>query len=443
VRISKRTRKDLDSMNELNVVTLAPLLSSQQDNGHVYWFHSTLHETFHLNTAANHITLCPIENSPDWGIGTFSVSAKRRQRLSHFPLFGLKKDILDSEANIRKHFGPNSQVHLHVYDGGFREHILVSELLERNSSWSSSFNYAGWLDPWAKYLVVRNKRIKRTGSNFEEVEFSNPRILKYTETQALAKLFIGNQLEPETYPSFSILAVFQNQSKKLRKTGEVLFFPESEEELDFCLEVAKRVRLAIHRDVSFALQPRWKLVLSESRVKDLEEFGFKVFAANLELREYSYMFSRSQVVVLPYRRSDFYKLQSSGRLLDALTSDCRVVVPSGTALEEYCPSNEEVMKSNMTDPEDTCIKILEQLLEGPPTKTLVYSPINSVNKIIEDARRLKSLISSKSYFRFHPSQKRRLALGYLRLDWYQPLIGLLKALGFPNQLLVDLRSKWG
>jgi hypothetical protein len=430
-------------MNELNVVTLAPLLSSKQNNGHVYWFHSTLHETFHLNTAATHITLCPIENSPEWGIGTFSVSAQRRQRLSHFPLFGLKKDISDSEANIRKHFGPNAQVHLHVYDGGFREYILVSELLERNSSWSSSFNCAGWLDPWAKYLGVRNKRIKSTESNFKEVGFSNPRILKYTETRALAKLFIGNQLEPETYPSFSTLAVFQNQSKKLRKTGDVLFFPESEEELDFCLEVAKRVRVTSHRDLSFALQPRWKLVLSESRVKELEEFGFKVFAANLELGEYSDMFARSHVVVLPYRRSDFYRMQSSGRLLDALTSDCKVVVPSGTALEEYCLPNEEVVKSNMTDPEDTCIKILEQLLDGPPTRTLVYSPKNSVNKILEDARRFNSLISSKSHFSFNSSHKRRLAFGYLRLDWYQPLIGLLKALGFPNQLLVDLRSRWG
>jgi hypothetical protein len=439
----KKARKNLDSMNKLNVVTLAPLLSSKQNNGHVYWFHSTLHETFLLNTEANHITLCPIENSPDWGIGTFSVSAQRRQRLSHFPLFGLKIDILDSEANIRKHFGPNSQVHLHVYDGGFREYILVSELLERNSSWTSSFNFAGWLDPWVKYLEKDDKKIESKENQIGELEFNNPRILKYTETRALAELFIGVRLEPETYPSFSTLAIFQKQIATTKKTTDVSFFPESEEELDFCIAVSKRVNIATQGRVSFALQPRWKLALSEIRIKELEALSFKVFAANLMLDEYSDMFSESQVVVLPYRRGDFYKLQSSGRLLDALTSNCKVVVPSGTALEEACLSNKEVVASNMMDPEDTSAKILHLLLQRVSPKTLVYSPANSVNRIIHDARSLGSLDRSTSGFSFDSCQRQRLAFGYLRLDWYQPFIGVLKALNFPNELLVKIRSRLG
>jgi hypothetical protein len=443
VPISKKAQKNLNSMNKLNVVTLAPLLSSKQDSGHVYWFHSTLHETFLLNSAANHITLCPIKNSPEWGIGTFSLTAKGRQRLSHFPLFGLKIDILDSEANIRKHFGPNSQVHLHVYDGGFREYILVSELLERNKSWTSSFNFAGWLDPWVKYLDMGDKRIGSKENHIGEMELNNPRILKYTETRALAKLFSGVRLEPETYPSFSTLALIQNQSATTKKTTDVSFFPESEEELDFCLAVSERVSMATQGGVSFALQPRWKLTLSESRVKELEALGFKVFAANLMLEEYSDMFSESKVVVLPYRRSDFYKLQGSGRLLDALTSNCKVVVPSGTALEEACLSNKEVVASNMMDPEDTSAKILHLLLQGILPKTLVHSPTNSVNKILHDARSLGSLDDSTYGFSFDSCQRRRLAFGYLRLDWYQPFIGVLKALNFPNELLINIRSRLG
>ena len=70
---------------------------------------------------------------------------------------------------------------------------------------------------------------------------------------------------------------------------------------------------------------------SESWVDSLQRQGFVIVSGGLARDEYAKMLRSSRVVVLAYGQ-EFYRWGSSGKMLDAVRSGARVVVPSDCAM---------------------------------------------------------------------------------------------------------------
>lgn len=433
-------------MSNLNIVTLAPLLSTEQSAGHVFWIHSTLHESFNENHYIKHLTVSPKKNAPDWAIGTLEISAKARRRFSHFPFFRLNRDVKSLESLLQSYFGRNSSVHIHVYDGGFREYLLVSRLLRLHPGRSSSFNFANWLDPWAKYLVNLGAKKKWWGlsKKNEERFLGNQKILMYTETKAFAGLFPNWFPKPNIYPSFSTIASLIGgalpAALSTEKSIDIIFFPETQEEVDFALDVVRDLGLKIQGEIKSAIQPRWGLNLSEDIKRKLRDTGVRLFRDHLPLSEFAEMFLQSKVVVLPYRRMAAYSVQGSGRLLDAISAGCKVIVPEATALEELCESDGQVRSASMNHSLDVADLAAEHLESGASFRSTRYTPSLTVRAIALDAKDAIEHSFEKQFRSVSKAKTVALGFAYITLDWYQPLVGIVKALGLSDKFLAKIRN---
>jgi hypothetical protein len=427
------------------VVTIAPLLSSEANGGHVFWMHQAFQTSFSKIPGLKYITIGPKKFSPDWAVGSLSLSPKMRQRLSHFPLIGMNADIRNVEHAVSNCFNQTELIHLHVYDGGFREYILVSRLLSRNPLWTVSFNFGNWQDPWTKVLLKIGKSTRRWIDKLFLRIFSNPRIFNYAETRALSELFPGTPVSVKIYPSFSAFPSAVMEADPMTSVAkargiDVIFFPESAEELDLCLDVVEKLVPKVDRRLTLAIQPRWEFEISGPWVDQVRQFGISLFPRLLGMEDYVQMFRESKIVLLPYKRLSHYKYQGSGRLRDAITMGCRVLVPEGTALGELAEVYNSVWAVNLGDSEEIA-KLLCVNLELPQVPGVAaFTPLSSANEIVrvsEEFVNQKRLGADKA-FGFYET----LALGtaYLTLDWYQPIVGIAKVIGLPSQVLSRIRN---
>ncbi len=426
------------------IATLAPRLSDGLDEGHVYWFHSVLHQSFQGSSDAHHLTIGPTENAPSWSVGCLSVSAKQRDTMSHFPWIGMGRDVSNCERELNLAFDRRKPIHLHVYDGGFREFILVSRLLKRNPGWTSSFNFANWLDPWDRFFRPNGVIKKFFVRNSSKRMFSDMRIRPYTEALSLGATYPEPHSRPKRYPLFSSLGTMGledgTSSSSQSRDIDVIFFPETSEELGFSIDVLKGVRARSSREVRAAVQPRWGLRISSDLASELNENGVLIFQGNLSLKDYASMFLRSKVVVLPYRRTSHYRFQGSGRLLDAIVAGANLVTPSGTALQEHDYIIPKMRSATMWDADQVSSMVLELFGYDNFVQGSMFNPKKTVSTVTSDAIELRQLpVSKKVYFRALDS----FIVGsfYLTLNWYQPFLALSKLLGISNQSLMKLKSR--
>lgn len=410
----------------------------------MFWMHHAFQTAFSKIPGMQHITIGPKNSCPDWAVGALSLSPKMRQRLSHFPLVGLGVDLLRIQNTATNCFDEGSRIHLHVYDGGFREYIIVLKLLSTNSHWTASFNFGNWLDPWSKLLLGLAKSPRGRFAKLFSRIFENPRILKYTETHALARLFPLDKVGVNPYPSFSAIPSEETAVRPARemirnRPIDMVFFPESEEELEFSLVIIDSLASKVNRSLSLAIQPRWELELSEYWAHQLKSRNIRQFHRILPIELYVQMFRDSKIVVLPYKGLGHYRYQGSGRLRDAIAMGCRVLVPEGTALEELAETYASVSSVTLKDVGEVS-NLLSHMLELPKISgSVAFTPYSSATEIVRASEELMAPEESIGKSSFGMIETLALGSAYLRLDWYQPFLGIAKAVGVPNHLLSEVR----
>jgi len=418
-------------MATLNLVTIAPLLEGGSKAGHVYWFHQSLQMAFGNLKEVSHLTFGTKSSPEDWFVGVFSNSPSARLRLSHFPFLGLARDVGACSSQILHAYGIGAQVHIHVYDGGFREYLLVSALLDMNPRYSCSFNFSNVIDPWSRLfarLLLSKSPLSRSGRNHT----IHSRMLPYTEVRGLADLYDQaiKGATPKLYPMFSIIdsgAHQQQAGAANERKIDVIFFPENSYELDLCAKVIELLRSAETGPKTFSIQPRWGFTLPESLLESSIIGGIEIVPNSVTELEYRDMYLNSRVVVLPYTNTYHYTYQGSGRLLDALASGCHVVVPLETSLGQYSVSTRSVWPVDVLEVSNIAAAIEKAWGSTQISGVTVPTAGHLASSLLEDAQYLQlSAAGTTQDLKLHNQLSKRMRFAYLLLDWYQPLVGLAK-----------------
>ena len=418
-------------MAKVNLVTIAPLLEGGSKAGHVYWFHQSLQMAFADLKEVKHLTFGTKSKPEDWFVGVFSKSPSARLRLSHFPFLGLARDVGACSSQIVHAYGHGAQVHIHVYDGGFREYLLVTALLDKNPSYSCSFNFSNVIDPWSRLfakLPLTKEPLSQGGRN----HMIHSKMLPYTEVRGLAALF-DQAIEgatPRIYPMFSIISNEEHQRRAASHTErkiDVIFFPENSYELDLCAKVIELLRSAETGPKTFSIQPRWGFTLPESLLERSIIGGIEIVPNSVTELEYRDMYLNSRVVVLPYTNTYHYTYQGSGRLLDALASGCHVVVPAETSLGQYSVSTRSVWPVDVLEVSNIAAAIEKAWGSTQISGVTVPTAGQLASSLLEDAKYLQSSAADITQdLKFQNQLSKRMRFAYLLLDWYQPLLGLAK-----------------
>ncbi len=231
---------------------------------------------------------------------------------------------LEQRLRVRHDYGFSTYV---SYDGGLAEFILVLQLAQRLPELKFVFNFH-WADQWIDLLASTNPIGRVLKRALVEAVNTSPSNLVFTAEsepfgQALSHAFGRNF---PVIPIFSAFNCEQTPAWTDRPT-DVLFLPQRERELSFCLSVSQllladgiTVKLGIPR----TLFPDFSTLGGD--------FGTR-FTTLLPLPEEEFvsLLCSSKVVILPYDKP-YFRWGSSGKFADAIALGCLPLAPTGTAL---------------------------------------------------------------------------------------------------------------
>lgn len=313
----------------MRIVHLANRHHDQPSAGHGFWLNHAFKSSVE-DSGNDFIIVAPKITRDLLALPAFQLSQRCRQRVTFFPVFGLRKDLIRLAALIEE--GDEAATFIHVYEGGLRELLLVYELSYRYPRLRGSFNF-NLSDPW-------DSAARRQGpSAMGKWEFvrrmvgsMGPRFTFSAETQELANLLAPNLgVRLEEYP---LPALVSSRSSRTDRKEIDFFIPVFEDkELSFVLSSISLLAGDKRTDsLRITIQPRWSGSFSSKSMNDCEQLGIQVFPQVLSKEDYENIVARSKVVILPYSNVEYYQLQSSARMLDSIALGSTVVVPSNTVL---------------------------------------------------------------------------------------------------------------
>jgi len=302
------------------VIHVSAKVKKKPTAGHDYWLHWNLTQAA-IARGINWNVVGPGNQESHWIEGLLYGGKKYRTLQILFPGLRVRRDA----KAISKKFTTDSPTLVHIYEGGFRELLLLKELNSLRPSWTYVFNF-NLLDPWVtllRGLRIGARTIRQIAGSIGEAA------VFFAETDNLCGLLDSEtDLETKPYPLFGIA---KKTGLIAQKKYDYTFFVNGDKEVQLSLGAIREFE-ARHSNAPgyYCLVPRWGSSVSITSLGSLAE-RVDIVNTNLSDFEYETLMCSTKVSVLPYLDS-YYVYGSSGRLLDSRTFGLPVIAPRFTAV---------------------------------------------------------------------------------------------------------------
>ena len=342
----------------MRIIHLANRHHDEPSAGHGYWLNHAYKNSC-IENGAEFIIVAPVNSMDPETLAVLKLDSETRARLTFFPLIGLQKDLRSVKKLVSE---DDQETILHIYEGGLRELLMVVGLKRELEKLKVVFNF-NLSDPWHMALASKNlaaNRLWRLLSN--TLEPLQGTISFTAETKELADLLMQKLDIPIIEYQLPALVPIQD-SPQANKDWDFfipVFGPEEFALVSDALEISNRGTGSKSRVL---IQPKWNKSLSQEAVSKIENLGGKILPAVLTQDEYVDFVSRTKVVVLPYKNTDYYLLQSSGRMVDAVALGARIIVPESTSLSRRIQESGWGVSFDVNSPENLATA-MEASLKG-------------------------------------------------------------------------------
>ena len=424
----------------VRIVHLVNRHDDKPSAGHGHWLNHALKNSC-ISGGIDFVIAGSLHNQ-DAGVNkVLSLSKLQRIRLTYWPWFGLAKDF-STLVNLLQDTSRKETI-LHVYEGGLREFMLVSLIKAHQPNLRIIFNF-NLVDPWHISILNGGGISRQIWKLMSKSDLKTSGGVLFTaETKELANLlstrFDANFLE---YPLPSLLP----DSGNFARDREFNFFIPvfGDEELNLvtsALELFSRKKEVAGKVV---VQPKWSSSLSDSSSNKILSLGIKLLPAVLSIDDYLSTIQSSQAIILPYKNVDYYQLQSSGRMIDAVASGAKVLVPEGTSLARKVLEKDWGLPFDVRS-EKSLAEAMDKILTGyepVDKKNLKLTPLDTFQILLANLppehNRYKNMgASKKSQPRFHLWL---IGLLFVTTDFRSFISGMLDLVFFPKSLVKSLSN---
>jgi hypothetical protein len=307
------------------LITVSHCITRDPIKGHPYWFHKCLDEAA-KGSGLTHITCGPKDQASRRIQGVLEHPGHFRSVASIFVFWGRKNEISELEEILSEGSYENF---IHIYEGGFREFILIRRLAWRNPDLNILFNF-NLTDPW--HLVIDKKTVSawlaRRVLRRAVLELGT-QLAPFAETKETAGRFskvLG--IKFSQYPLFSTVNAPDNIQNNKQRKFDVTCFPATAIELSEVMSAIEKLSNDILPKI--LIVPRWGLKLSPSDIQNLRSIGIEFVEKVLNAQEYRALYAATKVAVFPYEDLNYLNT-SSGRLLDAAAAGCYAIAPKSSS----------------------------------------------------------------------------------------------------------------
>lgn len=343
----------------MSIISVSCKASSTATTGHDYWFHKKQARAFGEEWAESTLVGARSQSSQHL-FGLLHYSWNERNE-SGFWL--LRRTLSDAKAITIELVQKKNAKDLifHIYEGGFREFALASFLSLLNPEATIIFN-ANLTDPWHRALSNSKNPFSLFGLSGAKRVLKNlgERILLLTETPKLRELFESQGFKPQAiYPLFS--SVDLDVSHLENRTTSITMFPFGDSELELCLKLVQELKEQSHGEVhKILLVPRWGYLIPEAVREYCSHLGIKFVEGALGEDDYRNIYSTTKICIFPYV-GEYYRVSSSGRVLDAMALGSRAYAPEGSSTSSTIVEHVGGAAFNPSDVEGFATQLLEDL----------------------------------------------------------------------------------
>jgi len=320
----------------VKILHLANRHHDEPSVGHGHWLNMAFKDSCDAN-GIDFVIVSSAQGKDNKTLPLLRLNQAQRSRFAFFPLVGIRKDLKVLDELLRETSNANSVIH--VYEGGLRELLLLILLHKLHPSHQAIFNF-NLSDPWDTALSSTSKMSKFAWTALSRnIAWVRPAVLFTAETAELAELLeekLGFTPLEYPFPALTSGSLVENLEKDFD-----FFVPIfGDKELELLNEALTNYRVKNSRAPKVMIQPRWSEPLSPELVLDVvQSHGVVLLETIASKTSYESAIQRSKVVVLPYLNTDYYKLQSSSRMIDAVALGARVIAPENTAIGRQLKSN--------------------------------------------------------------------------------------------------------
>jgi hypothetical protein len=415
----------------MRIIHLANRHHDEPSAGHGYWLNHAYKNSC-IENGADFIIVAPVKSLDPEAFAVLKLDSESRARLTFFPLIGLQNDL----RSVKKLMSEDDQeTILHIYEGGLRELLLVIGLKRELEKLKVVFNF-NLSDPWHIALASKNSTAnglwKLLSKTIEPLQGS----VSFTaETKELADLLMQKLDIPIAEYQLPALVPIQDtpQAKRDWDFFIPVFGPEEFALLSDALEISNSEAGTKNRVL---IQPKWNRSLTQEAVSKIENLGGKILSAVLTQDEYVDFVSHSKVIVLPYKNTDYYLLQSSGRMVDAVALGARVIVPESTSLSRRVQENDWGVSFDVNSPENLATAMEASLkggVLGSATDAKVLNPYQSIkSQIPGDSGAGRALIQYSMQVSKQKTALRLTSLLFLFSDFRSFISGIVGFVGLSS-----------
>jgi hypothetical protein len=236
-------------------------------------------------------------------------------------------------------------------------------------------------DPWHTTIASRNQvNDYLWGLLTETVVPFLDSVVFTAETKELGDLLRKRLVVP--IAEYQLPALVPTQLGTQTNKDWDFFIPVLGDEELLLVTDALRLIIGEHNsEIRCLVQPKWATLLSQELTSEIEDWGITMLPAVLSQEDYVNYISRAQIVVLPYKNIQYYKLQSSGRMVDAIALGAQVLVPEFTSLARHVAMRGLGGSFDSNSPSSLAaamVSALEKAGAGPDLRSRVKSPYQSI-----------------------------------------------------------------
>lgn len=360
----------------MRIVLLANRHHDEPSAGHGHWLNHEYRESC-VRNGAEFLLVAPKVSTDPKCHAVLALDRLSRGRLTHLPLLGLRADL----AELRPLLKDNpSQTILHVYEGGLREFLLVAKLASEIPNLRIVFNF-NLSDPWHIAALSKSHLAKHVWRFLSLTAHECEKSVVFTaETKELGSLIstrLGLHLREYALTPNVPFELVEHQSQKLWDFFVPVF---GDKELALVVDALLDLRKRTGKLYRVRIQPRWSEPLSSLSLSRLKELGVDLLPSVVSQEMYVTTLTKARVVVLPYLNLDYYRLQTSGRVLDAVALGARVIVPAATSLSRQVLERSWGYDFNSSSSQSLATAMERSLQDkaDPQSRFTVISPFTSI-----------------------------------------------------------------
>jgi hypothetical protein len=349
--------------------------------GHGYWLNKAFKDSCEEN-GIEFVIVSSLQGKGDITLPLLTLNQAQRSRFTFFPLIGIWHDFKVLTNLLQDH--PHSNSVLHIYEGGLRELLLLLLVRTSHPALRAIFNF-NLSDPWDTALVSKSRLSQLAWQVLSKnVTRAQPAVLFTAETEELAELFEDKLgFRPKEYPFPALTS--RSVNKGIRKEFDFFIAVLGDPELKLVMAALTQYRLIHNQKPKVMIQSRWsEPVSSELASEAIQSHGVVFLESIASKSSYESAIRKSKVVVLPYSNTDYYKLQSSSRMIDAVALGARVIAPEHTAIGRQLEANGwgyTFIPTSVASLSDALAKSL-QAVAAAPVKLLPRSAHESIIELV-------------------------------------------------------------